>query len=484
MNDSLDLRPVLPALVVTLTGLGVLMLQAFAPNSAGKRGAAVGIVGLVGALGTTLYWAGKPGAGAMSLAGIVVLDDYAVFFHVLILASGAIAFLLSPQYLRSIGRDRGEYYALALFAIVGMLGLVSGLELISLFVALEAMSVSLYALAGFRREDSLSLEAAAKYFVTGAFASAFLLYGIAFIYGATGNTALRDIASGLTAPDPNTALLALAGVGLLLVGVGFKAAVVPFHMWAPDVYQGSPTTVSGFMAAVVKVAAFALLLRVFATGLPGLADHWQPALALLAVVTIVLGNLGALAQSHLKRMLAYSSVAHAGYLLIAIVAPTEAAATAILFYLVGYAAMSLAGFGALAALAHQGREPTTLEDLAGLGQRRPLFAAGLTVTLVSLTGLPVSAGFVGKFFLFRAAVDSGHAALALLGVLMSVVSAYYYLRVVVAMYMRPPEGDDTWGAVGLASGVALALCAAVILGLGIYPDPVLEFARTAALALR
>jgi NADH-quinone oxidoreductase subunit N len=270
---------------------------------------------------------------------------------------------------------------------------------------------------------------------------------------------------------------------MLLVGFGFKVASVPFHMWAPDVYEGAPTTATALMSAGVKAAAFGALLRVFDYALPGLASRWQPLVAVLAIVTMVVGNLAALAQSNLKRMLAYSSVAHAGYLLTALVASPSLAGEAILFYLVAYAAVNLGAFGVIAALCREGREPLALADVAGLAERRPALAAALTVFLVSLTGIPITAGFVGKFYLFNAAVAAGYVLLALVGVVMSVVSAYYYLRVVVAMYMREPAGEDSWAGVSPAAGFALAVSAAVTLLLGVWPAPVLTAARLAARSL-
>jgi NADH-quinone oxidoreductase subunit N len=271
--------------------------------------------------------------------------------------------------------------------------------------------------------------------------------------------------------------LALLGAGFLLVGFGFKVASVPFHMWAPDVYEGAPTTVTAFMAAGVKVAAFGALLRIFGQALSPLAGQWQPAVAALALVTMVVGNLGALSQTNVKRMLAYSSVAHAGYLLVGLVARFELAVPAVLFYLVGYAAVSLGGFGALAALAKEGREPVSLTDLAGLAHRRPALAAAITVFLISLAGVPISAGFIGKFQLFAAAVDAGYVGLAIVGVLTSVVSAYYYLRVVVSMYMAEPLADDPWSQVAPPAALALAISVAVVLG------PALGWAARAAQAL-
>jgi NADH-quinone oxidoreductase subunit N len=478
----LDLRPAFPALVVAGTAIAVLLLQGFTPR--GERGpwAGLSLLGLLGALAAALVLAGVGGRGG-GLGGSYVVDDFSLFLHVVLLLIAVLVVMLSPSYLRATGADRGEYYALVLFAVVGMLGLVSCRELVSLFVALEIMSVALYALAGWHRDRLESQESALKYFITGAFSSAFFLYGVALLYGLSGSTFLPRIAAALPGVDGPAAGLALLGTAFLLVGFGFKVASVPFHMWAPDVYEGAPTTVTAFMAAGVKAAAFGAFLRVFLEALPALADRWRPAAAVLAIVTMVVGNLGALAQLSLKRMLAFSSVAHAGYLLAALVAAPEVAGEAVLFYLVAYAAVNLGGFGALACLARSGREPLSLTDVAGLASRRPALAAALTVFLVSLTGVPVSAGFVGKFYLFRAAVTGGWVVLAVVGVLMSVVSAYYYLRVVVAMYMQDPVGEDPWSAVSPLGAAALALSTAVVLGLGVHPAPVLEAARVAAAAL-
>jgi NADH-quinone oxidoreductase subunit N len=478
----IDLRPVWPALIVAVTGVVVLLVQAVTPR--GQRGpfAALSLVGIVAALGATGLVATGSGRGAV-LGGAVAADEYALFFHVLILGIAALAVLLSPSYLRAAGIERGEYYALTLFSVVGMLGLVSCRELVSLFVALEIMSVALYALAGLRRDRRESQESAMKYFITGAFSSAFFLYGVALLYGVSGSTSLGAIATAVRGATGGPAALALAGAGLLLVGFGFKVASVPFHMWAPDVYEGAPTTVTALMSAGVKTAAFGALLRVFLQALPSLASEWQPAVAALAVLTMVVGNLGALTQPSVKRMLAYSSVAHAGYVMVALVAAPGVGTEAVLFYLVAYAAVNLGGFGTLAALARDGREPRSFADLAGLARRRPALAAVLAFFLISLTGIPVSAGFVGKFYLFAAAINGGYVMLAVVGVLMSAVSAYYYLGVIVAMYMREPAGEDVWAPVGAASGLALGVSTLVVLGLGVYPAPVLAWARIAARSL-
>jgi NADH-quinone oxidoreductase subunit N len=482
--NALDLRPALPAVIVAATALVVLLAQAFAPK--GKHGPYLGfsLLGLGAALVATLLIASSPERGrGGNLGGALVADELALFLEVLLLGVGVLAVLLTASYLRATGSERGEHYALLLFSLVGMLGLVSATELISLFVALEIMSVALYALAGSRRDQVESQEAAIKYFITGAFSSAFLLYGVAMLYGVSGSTSLGRIGSAVASTSDGNASLALLGAGLLLVGFGFKVASVPFHMWAPDVYEGAPTTVTAFMAAGVKVAAFGALLRVFGSALAGLSDHWRPAIAILAALSMVLGNLGALGQSNVKRMLAYSSVAHAGYLLAALTAAPRVSAEAILFYLVGYAAVNLGTFGALSALARNGREPLALDHLSGLSSRRPALAAALTVFLISLTGVPVSAGFVGKFYLFSAAVGAGYTPLAIIGVLMSVVSAYYYLRVVVHMYMKEAPVMDDLGPIAGTSALALALSVGVVLGLGIWPAGVLGLAKAAARSL-
>ncbi len=481
MTGTVDLQPVFPAALVALTGLVVLLAQAFAARSRPVPSATLSIAGLLAALASVMLLAA--GGQAPVMGGALTADRFSLFFQVLILAVTVVAVLFSPQYLRSVGLERGEYYALVLFSAVGMLGLVSSLELVSIFVALEIMSIALYALAGMRRSRPESQESAFKYFVTGSFSSAFFLYGIALLYGVCGTTSVEEIARRLPLVSGTPVALAVLGTALLLVGFGFKVASVPFHMWAPDVYEGAPTPVTGFMAAGVKVAAFGALLRVFGAALPSLAEHWQAVVAGLAIVTMVVGNLAALAQSALKRMLAYSSIAHAGYLLSALVAapglPGQAG-EAMLFYLVGYAAVNLGAFGVIAALSREGREPLSYRDLAGLAQRRPALAATLAVYMVSLTGIPATAGFVGKFYVFNAAVAAHWVTLAIVGVLMSVVSAYYYLGVVVSMYMRDPAGEDDWAKVSAGPAFALAFTVGITLLLGVWPAPVLDLARKAA----
>ncbi len=483
MNVPLrSLIALLPASIVAITGMTLLLMQAFRRRDSEDAPPfeAVTLTGLVAALGSTVLIAQGPSRNA-TLGGAIVLDDFSLFAHGLILPVSILAILFSGSYLKATGEQRGEYYALLSFSVVGMLGLVSALELVAMFVALEVMSVSLYSLVGFHRDRMESQEAALKYFLSGAFASAFLLYGMAMLYGAGGSTNLSTLARGISRGGPEAASLAVLGAGLLLVGFGFKLASVPFHMWTPDVYEGAPTPVTAFMSAAVKIASAAALLRVMFIALRDVAPDWQAGVALLAGLTMVIGNLGALAQSRLKRMLAFSSIAHVGYLLTALVASPRVATEAVFFYLVGYAAVSVGSFGVLGALTRE-QKPATLDDVAGLAEHRPAIAAALSVLLISLTGIPISAGFVGKFYVFSAAVGAGYAGLAILGVLMSVVSAYYYLRVIVAMYMRPSDGRD-WGALAPAPGLAVAACVAIVIVVGVYPSPVLDLARRAARTL-
>jgi NADH-quinone oxidoreductase subunit N len=484
MNETLDLRPVIPAAIVALTGLVTLLAQAFTPKGQRSPSAALSLAGLAGALASVWLLGQEPTRGAV-LAGALTADGLSLFLQAVILAVAIVTVLLTPGYLSANGIERGEHYALLLFSVVGMLGLVSSLELVSMFVALEIMSVALYGLAGIDRARRESQEAALKYFITGSFASAFFLYGIALVYGVTGSTSIERVARALGVMGPQALPLAVLGTAMLLVGFGFKIASVPFHMWTPDVYEGAPTTVTAFMSAGVKAAAFGALLRVFDSGLTSLASHWQPLVAALAIVTMLVGNLAALAQTSLKRLLAYSSIAHAGYLMTALVARPALASEAILFYLVAYAAVNLGAFGVIASLARDGREPATVADLAGLAERRPALAAALTVFLVSLTGIPVTAGFVGKFNLFAAAISAGTVGivLAIVGMLTSVVSAYYYLRVVVAMYMEPPLGEDNFAAVPATAVLALVLSAGITLLFGLWPTPVLTLARLASRGL-
>jgi len=429
---------------------------------------------LLSGAGLAALWVN--GAAPDGLAQMIALDPfrYAASAIALLAAGGTI--LLSLGYLEREQLLAPEYYALILFATAGMMFLGGAEDLIVLFLGLEVMSVAVYVLAGYNRANAFSAEAALKYFLIGAFASGFLLYGIALVYGATGTTSL-SLAGAQLAGKPLPIMAAL-GLGLLLIGFGFKVAAVPFHMWAPDVYDGSPTPVTGFMATGVKAAAFAALVRVLMEVFPSASGIWQPIVAGLAIASMVLGNLVALTQRSLKRMLAYSSIAHAGYLLVAVWPGTPAGAGSVVLYLLAYSLTTLASFGFLAALGRDGERDVTLDDLAGLAATRPGMALGLTVCMLSLLGFPGTFGFIGKWYILTAVVAQGHYILPVILVLTSVVSAGYYLPVIMAMYMKPAPTAERYAALRLApaalGAVALAVVAVVLLGF--WPERMLEMA--------
>jgi NADH-quinone oxidoreductase subunit N len=410
------------------------------------------------------------------LAQMVALDPFRYGAAAIALVSAGATILLSLGYLERERLLAPEYYPLVLFAAAGMMFLSGAEDLIVLFLGLEVMSVAVYALAGFDRANAFSAEAALKYFLIGAFASGFLLYGIALVYGATGTTNL-SLAGAQLAGKP-LGLMASLGLGLLIIGFGFKVAAVPFHMWAPDVYDGSPTPVTGFMATGVKAAAFAAFVRVLMETFPSAISTWQPIVAGLALASMILGNLVALAQRSLKRLLAYSSVAHAGYLLVAVWPGTQVGAGSVLLYLFAYSLTSLAAFGLLAVLGRGGERDVTLDDIAGLAASRPGIAFALTVCMLSLLGFPGTFGFIGKWYIISAVVAEGQYVLPVILVLTSVLSAGYYLPVIMAMYMRPAPASDRYAAVRLPPAAlgAVTLTVALVLLFGFWPGGVLDLA--------
>jgi NADH-quinone oxidoreductase subunit N len=436
----------------------------FIPSSRKGWTALLAAIGLAGALGLTLAQAGRE---LYAFGGMIVLDGFSSFMNVLFLSSGLLAIAIAYGYLKRMGLERGEYYTLILFSISGMLLMAQAADLIVVFLALELLSIPLYVLAAFARPRADSEEAGLKYFLLGAFATGFVVYGITLVFGATGATELGGIAAAVAA-GTFTKYLLLIGAALILVGFSFKVAAVPFHMWTPDVYQGAPTSVTGFMAVGAKAAGFAALLRIFVTSFPSLDLDLVPVLWALAALTMLVGNVVAISQTNIKRLLAYSSIAHAGYILMAFVTfgnprvSPDAVASA-LFYLVTYAITSFGAWAVVITLEKPDGKGLEISDFAGLGRKRPLLAAAMTVFMLSLTGMPPTLGLVGKFYLFRTAIQGGFIGLALLGVLTSLISAYYYLRVVVTMYMRDgdpettpePWLDLTWGLAALAT-VALS----------------------------
>ncbi|HEV8441582.1 MAG TPA: NADH-quinone oxidoreductase subunit N [Methylomirabilota bacterium] len=477
---AIDLRAIGPVLVLSATAILVMLLDLVPPRD---RKDHLGFVGLVGVLASLILTLRMWGSDLHAFRGMVALDSYALFFNLVIGYATGLVLLLSMDYLRRQGMESGEFYILVLFSAVGMMLMASATDLIVIFLALETMSLSLYVLAGFFRGRAQAGEASMKYFLLGAFASGFFLYGIALIFGATGSTNLDKIANAMGAGAARDPLLVI-GVGLLLVGFGFKISSVPFHMWTSDVYEGAPTAVTAFIATGSKAAAFAALLRVLLAAVRPAALDWTPLLWGLAVLSMTVGNVIAIAQQNLKRMLAYSSIAHVGYMLVGVVAGGAPGHGSVLFYLLVYTFTTAGAFGVILLLERNGREAVSLEDYGGLATRHPVMALALSIFLLSLIGIPPTAGFVGKFYLFGAAVRAGYVWLAVIGVLNSAVAAYYYLRLIVYMYMREPEaGGPTVLVPSFAGSLALVVALWGVVQLGVLPAPLLDLAQSAVTPL-
>ncbi len=415
---------------------------------------------------------------------LVRVDNLSTFFAVIILIAGLLTLLLSKGYVRREGMMGGEYYTLLLVSMVGMLLMAGANDLMTVFLGIEIMSIPVYVLTAMMKRHEKSPEAGLKYLLLGGFASALLLFGIALLYGAVGGTGLGALLERgrevLKTGDP----LFLAGVAFLLVGMAFKVSLVPFHMWTPDVYEGAPTSITAFMSAAVKAAGFSVLVRVVVLSLNPLAVDWSQLFWWLAVLTMVLGNVVALVQENIKRMLAYSSIAHAGYVLVALTPGSRMGVQAALIYLFIYSLMNLGAFGVVIAMSRKGERGLAIGDYAGAAREHPLFGLAMAVFMFSLAGVPPTGGFIGKFYVFSAAVKAGYVWLAVIGVLMSTVSAYFYLRVLVVMYMQEPAEDAASrspGAVGLPAGVGITLwtCALTVLYLGVWPGCLSQFARDA-----
>jgi len=438
---QIDFQTLLPLTILTVWACVLLLVDLFIPKNHKGITAVLAALGLAVTLGFTLSQVGREVSG---YSGMVVLDGFSTFISALLLVSGLLGIALAHGYVKRMGLERGEYYTLLLFSVSGMMLMAQAADLIVIFLALELLSIPLYVLAAFARTNAESEEAGIKYFLLGAFATGFVVYGTALVFGATGTTSLVGIAGSASNGTPS--LLLTIGAALILVGFGFKVAAVPFHMWTPDVYQGAPTSVTAFMAAGAKIAGFAALLRVFATAFPALATDVTDILWALAALTMILGNVIAISQTNIKRMLAYSSIAHAGYILMAFVPygnkdVMSVSVAAGLFYLVSYAITNFGVWGVVIALEKAEGKGLEISDYAGLGRKHPLIAAAMTVFMLSLIGLPPTLGLVGKFYLFRSVIAGGFTGLAIIGVVTSLVSAYYYLRVVVTMYMK--DGEPT-----------------------------------------
>lgn len=473
-----NLFVIMPEIVVLVVAMSLLIAEVFLEREHRRYLAYFAVTGLVVAGIQTLR---LRGLDVTAFSGMFVLDDYAIFFKMLFYAAAGLAVLISMNYIKIEGIEMGEYYALILFAVTGMMIMASGADLISIYLGLELMALSVYILAGFMRNSVKSNEAALKYFLLGAFSSGILLYGIATIYGITGTTNLKEIAGFLATGQYSRTALLLA-MALIMAGFAFKVAAAPFHMWAPDVYEGAPTSVTAFMSVGPKAAAFSAFVRIFTEAFPAVQPDWTIAISMLAVLSMVIGNIVAISQTNIKRMLAYSSIAHAGYALIGFVAWGPQGISSVMLYLLIYTFMNIGAFGVIIMLRKGGVAGDNIEDLRGLGKKKGMAALLMLVFMFSLAGIPPTAGFVGKFSIFMAALNAGYLWLALVGVATSAVSAFFYLRIVKVMYMDDPEGEfDLATSPGMSLAMAIAVVAVIYLGM--YPADVIEFAKISVAGL-
>jgi NADH-quinone oxidoreductase subunit N len=471
---------ILPLLIVTGTAVLTLLADLWMEGPDREALGWIGLVGLlVAAVAAITLW----NKHLSTFSNAVIIDRYGLFFTLLFCVASGLTLLMSMSYLELTDIRTGDYYSLILFSTVGMVLMATATDLIVIFLGLEVMSIAVYALAGICRGEQRSNEAALKYFLLGAFATGFLLFGIALLYGATGSTTLGPIAAYIAKAGPQEKMLVFAGMALLLVGFGFKVAAAPFHVWTPDVYEGSPTAVTALMAVGVKAAGFAAFARVFMHTLTLLSADWSGVLWVLAALTMTIGNVTAILQRNIKRMLAYSSIAHAGYLLVGMVAGGEYGGTAVLFYLIAYTLMTLGAFAVVIALGRRGAPNENLDDYAGVGFRYPFLGLAMMIFMLSLAGVPPLAGFIGKFYIFSAAVRSGYVGLAVIGVLNSVISVYYYVGVLVRMYMVegvleiPVPSSRPY----LFATLLVTIAGTILVGL--FPGPLFELARQSFLAL-
>ncbi len=476
---ALNLKAILPQMILALTALTVLLVDVFAGEKGKTSLGGLSLVGVIAALITLLLGRSEI---ASAYSGMLAVDGFAFFISLIICCVVLLTILVAMGYERICPEIRsGEFYSLLLFAALGMSFMGSASNLIMIFVALETMSISIYVLAGFKRDNLKSIESALKYFLLGAFASGFLLYGFALVYGASGTLDIVKLGQFFNNhPEALHQGILLGGIALMTVGFGFKIAMFPFHMWTPDVYEGAPSVVTGFMATGVKAAAFAALLRVFFVAFAPLQPDWTSIMWFAALLTMTVGNLIAISQTNVKRMLAYSSIAHAGYLLVGFVVGSEIARSGILFYLLGYAFANIGAFAVISALGRKGEEYNELSEFQGVGFKYPFLGMMMSIFLFSMAGIPPAAGFMGKFFIFSEAIKAGYVWLAIFGVINSVISLYYYLGVIVRMYFKEPEQEI--GITAPAGTLLAALCLAAfgVLQMGIFPGYVWELARVSA----
>jgi NADH-quinone oxidoreductase subunit N len=477
--SPLDFYYILPEIVLTLGSMLVLIADLVVPRE--RHGVLIGLsVGVLAATVGAIVFIGSPHVTVSG--GLMSIDAFGTYFKLLFVGAAALTLMMSGSYLEVEGTAAGPYCFLVLAATLGMMFMASGVELVTIFIGLETMAVSFYILAGYLKPNARSNEAAVKYFLLGAFSLGILLYGMSILYGLTGTTNLRAIDTALVGQAGANQQMLLLAVVLIVAGIGFKIAAVPFHMWAPDVYEGAPTPVTAFLSVGSKAASFAMLLRIFVEGLPSVALDWRVLFEALAILTMTIGNIAAITQSNIKRMLAYSSIAQAGYVLIGVVAGTSRGIAATLIYLLMYAFMQLGAFAVIVLLRRRDAIGDELKDFNGLYFRNPLAAIAMLFFMLSLGGIPPTAGFMGKLWLFSAAIEAGYVRLAVVGVLNSAVSLYYYIRVVVYMWLKnEPVGSEPRPNFALTATIVVALAATLVFGL--FPRPVFEIAETSASAL-
>lgn len=469
----------LPETILIVVGTLIMILEGLAgPDRRRGNTHTLAFLGIAAAMLAACYAGMDPGPAFNSF---LIIDGYGTFFRLLVLAVGLLSVLCSSAYLDRENADSGEFYALMLFSLVGQCILATANELIMVFIGLEISSIATYVLAAFLRDDKRNNESAIKYFLLGSFATAFLLYGVAWIYGMTGSTNLDSIRQFLSTNTTVEPWVIAAAVSLLFVGFAFKVSAAPFQAWTPDVYQGAPAPVTAFMSSGPKAAAFAVLIRVFMSAFGSMSDRWEPLVWISALATMVIGNFAALTQTNLKRVLAYSSIAHAGYVLVAITAHSQVGTAAAMFYLASYVFMNLGVFAIVTHFTRKGERYVQVNDLAGLSHRQPITAALLTIFLLSLIGVPLTSGFFGKFYVFKAAIDANLIWLSILGLLNSAVAAYYYLRIIVVMYFHEP-GHSTETLPELSTGIQVASLASAVavVVLGVMPSILLRVATASS----
>jgi NADH-quinone oxidoreductase subunit N len=482
MQDStlFEIQHILPEIVLSVFGIAVILIDSFLPKPHRHETGILALVGILVTALSTLFLVNEEGS---YIFGMTTVDDFGLFFRFTFLIIGALTILASMSYLKREHLVIGEYFSLILFAVIGMNLMATSNELIMIFLGLETLSISSYILLGVMRTDLKSNESALKYFLLGSFSSAFLLYGIALAYGITRTTNLELIGREIARGNISLPVVYLCA-GLMLVGFGFKIAIAPFHVWTPDVYEGAPTPITAFMSVGPKAAGFAVLFRVFFVAFPAVANKWLFVTWILAALTMCVGNLAALVQSNIKRLLAYSSIAHAGYILVAFVSGSAEGEAAALFYLLAYALMNIGAFAIVTIVSGKGDQRVQVDDFAGIGTTHPVLAASLSILLLSLAGIPLTAGFTGKFFIFRAALGSHLIWLTIIGVLNSAISVYYYLRVIVSMYMKEPVENAPMTSISPSMTSVLVISVFGVLLLGVFPDWAINLARNSVLNLR